>query len=707
MTDARAGRDRASAGLTALLYPRRIALVGPSEDPERATSRPLRFLRDSGFGGDVYAVSASRTSVSGRRAWPSLSALPEVPDHVFIMVGADNVAGVVAECADLGIPVATVLSDGFAGTGAVPAKRRAALLAAAGHGRVRLLGPSSLGLVDLRRNLRLTANAIFAEPDLPAGDVFVLSQSGSMIGSLVSRGKALGLGFAGLVSVGGELDLSIGEIGLATLNDPGITGYLLFLENNSHARDLAEFCASAATLGRPVAAFRVGRSGMAAEIALLHTGALAGDDDVADAFLASCGVARVTSLDGLIEVLPALGRVPARSPAGKRPAVAVMTTTGGAAAVIVDQLELRGITVKQPSDSVYAELAAAGVPAAPAPIVDLTLAGARYEPVSTTLRVLLRSGEFDLVVAVAGSSARVQPELVVAPIIDAAAGGSPVVAFLAPDAPDARVRLAAAGVPAFQSPETCADVVAAALGRRVPALREHHFPGGNEGHPETVTLDEEASYRLLRATGVGAVAAVVAKVSDVLGDPAGIELPFSYPVAVKLVHPEVEHKSDVGGVVLGVSGPADLARAAASIAQAAPARRPGLLVDRLLIQPMVAGLGEVLVGFHRDSSVGPVVVVAAGGVMTEIYRDRSVRLAPVTLEEAITMIGELRYRAVLSGFRGRPRGDLMALAETVVAVSRLAAREDLLACEINPLLVGPEGTGVQAVDAVAVVRQTL
>ena len=246
------------------------------------------------------------------------------------------------ECADLGIPVATVLSDGFAGTGTVATARRAALLSAAGPGRVRVLGPSSLGLVDLRRDLRLTANAIFAEPDLPAGDVFVLSQSGSMIGSLVSRGKALGLGFAGLVSVGGELDLSIGEIGLATLSDPGITGYLLFLENNSHARDLAEFCAGAAALGRPVAAFRVGRSRLAAEIALLHTGALAGDDDVADAFLASCGVARVTSLDGLIDVLPALGRVPARSAADKKPAVAVMTTTGGAAAVIVDQLELRG-----------------------------------------------------------------------------------------------------------------------------------------------------------------------------------------------------------------------------------------------------------------------------------------------------------------------------------------------------------------------------
>jgi acyl-CoA synthetase (NDP forming) len=298
-----------------------------------------------------------------------------------------------------------------------------------------------------------------------------------------------------------------------------------------------------------------------------------------------------------------------------------------------------------------------------------------------------------------------QPELVVAPIIDVAAGGGPVVAFLAPDAPDARARLAAAGVPAFQSPETCADVVAATLGRRAPAVRERHFPGGDEGPAETVTLDEEESYRLLRATGIGGVAAVAAKVSDVLSDPAGIELPFGYPVAVKLLHREVAHKSDVGGVILGVTGPADLARAAASIAETVSARQPGVLADRLLIQPMAEGIGEVLVGYRRDGTVGPVVVVAAGGVMTEVYRDRSVRLAPVTLPEAIQMIGELRYRAVLAGFRGRPRGDVAALAETLAAISRFAAREDVLACEINPLIVGREGTGVHAVDAVAVVRK--
>lgn len=691
-------------GLTALLDPRRIALVGASEDPERATSRPLRFLRDGGFSGDVYPVTAGRASVAGVRAWPSLSALPKVPDHAFIMVGADRVAGVVAECSDLGVPVATVLSDGFAGTGAVATARRTALLAAAGDGRVRLLGPGSLGLVDLRRNLLLTANAIFGEPDLPTGGVFVLSQSGSMIGSLVSRGKALGLGFAGLVSVGGELDLSIGEIGLATLDDPGVTGYLLFRENNSHARDLAEFCAGAAALGRPVAALRAGRSSLAAEIALLHTGALAGDDDVADAFLASCGVARVTSLDGLIEAMPALGRVPARSAADARPAVAVMSTTGGAAALIVDQLELRGITVKQPSDSVYAGLAAAGVRVVPGPIVDLTLAGARYEPVSTTLRVLLRSGEFDLVVAVAGSSARSQPELVVAPIIDVAAGGGPVVTFLAPDAPDARVRLAAAGVPAFQSPETCADVVAAALGRRAPTVRHRHVPGADEDNAEAVTLDEDDSYRLLREMGVRGVAAVVAPVRDAVSNPAGIELPFGYPVAVKLLHRAVVHKSDIGGVVLGVRGPADLARAAASIAGNVSARQPDVPVDRLLIQPMAAGVGEVLVGYRRDTGVGPVVVVAAGGVLTEVYRDRSVRLAPVSPAEAAQMLGELRYHAVLAGFRGRPRGDVAALAETIAAVSRFAAREDVLACEVNPLIVGQEGAGVRAVDAVAVVR---
>ncbi len=267
---------------------------------------------------------------------------------------------------------------------------------------IRIVGPSSLGVVNVHERLVLTANAAFAEPDLPAGGTFVASHSGSMIGALVSRGKARGVGFAGLVSVGNEVDLSIGELCAATLDDPAIGGYLLFLETLRKADHLRAFALDGAERGKPVIAYKLGRSAAAAELAVSHTGALAGEDDVADAFLKECGIARVGTLEGLLEGLPLLTRMPVGSIPKRRPRVGVVTTTAGGAAMVVDQLGIRNIVVEGPSTDTLAKLAAAGVEVAPDRIVDLTLAGTRYPIMKAALDVLLTAPEFDLIVAVPG-----------------------------------------------------------------------------------------------------------------------------------------------------------------------------------------------------------------------------------------------------------------------------------------------------------------
>ena len=200
------------------------------------------------------------------------------------------------------MPVATILANGFAEAGAEGLAREARLQATSARSTgIRLVGPSSLGVVNLRHKVLLTANAAFAEADLPVGRIFAASHRGSMIGALVSRGKARGIGFAGLVSVGNEVDLSIGEICAATLDDPDIDGYMLFLETLRKADALRAFALAAAARGKPVVAYKLGRSAAARELAVSHTGALAGEDDVADAFLADCGIARVDTLEGLIE----------------------------------------------------------------------------------------------------------------------------------------------------------------------------------------------------------------------------------------------------------------------------------------------------------------------------------------------------------------------------------------------------------------------
>ena len=673
----------------ALLSPRSVAVVGQSNDPAKTAGRPLKFLRQAGYAGRVYPVNARRDEVLGERAFASLAALPEVPEHVYVVTPTEAAVEAIEECGRLGVKVATVLADGFAEAGPAGEAREARLRDVVARTGLRIVGPSSLGVVNLRDGVMLTANAAFDEKDLPVGRIFAASHSGTMIGALLSRGKARHIGFAGLVSVGNEVDLSVGEICAATLDDPDIDGYLLFLETMRKAAALRDFALAAAARGRPVLAYKLGRSSAARELAVSHTGALAGEDDVADAFLADCGIARVETFEALIEGLPLIARVPARRRGARPPAVAVVTTTAGGATTVVDPLAARGITIAQPSAETYARLDAAGIAVARARIVDLTIAGARYEVMKGALDILLSAPEFDLVVAVVGSSARFHPELALKPIIDCAGAAKPLAAFVVPDAPQALARLSAAGVPCFRTPEACADAVAAALRRRVPVpavVRKPAPPGGGR------LLDELEAYALLDRLGL-ARAPGVALAATISQAPA---LPFPYPVAAKLLG-EIAHKSDIGGVALGIADGAGLVAAVAKMRAAVGAH--GQQMDRVLVQPMIAGVGEALIGYRVDRDVGPLVMVAAGGVFTEIYRDRSPRLAPVDLDTARDMIAEVRGLKVLAGYRGKPAGDLDALARAVVALSQLALDETVAEAEINPLIVRPSGQGVMAVDA--------
>ena len=674
-----------------LLSPRSVAIVGQSNDPTKAAGRPLKFLRQAGYAGRVFPVNARRDEVLGERAYPSLAALPEVPEHAYIVTATDAAVEAVEECGRLGVKVASVLADGFAETGAAGIAREARLRDVVQRTGLRLVGPSSLGVVNLREGVMLTANAALDEKDLPKGRIFVASHSGTMIGALLSRGKARHVGFAGAVSVGNEVDLSLGEICAAALDDPDIDGYLLFLETLRNADHLRAFAVAAAARGKPVLAYKLGRSAAARDLAATHTGALAGEDDVANTFLADCGIARVETFEALIEGLPLLMRVPARRSAARPAAVAVVTTTAGGATTVVDPLAMRGVTIAPPSADTFARLAAAGIKAAQARIVDLTIAGANYDTVKATLDILLSAPEFDLVLAVIGSSARSQPEKSVKPIIDSARATRPIAAFMVPDAPIALAQLAAAGVPAFRTPEACADTIAAALRRRTPRLaaRQPRVAAGT-AH----LLDELAAYALLDELGIPHAPSVTLDAAAA-GAP---DLPFPYPVAAKILSSAVTHKSDIGGVALGIADGAGLRGAIADMRASVAAH--GHRLDRVLVQPMMSGLGEALVGYRVDRDVGPLVMVAAGGILAEIYRDRSLRLAPVDLATAREMTAEVRGFAALAGYRGKPAGDLDALAQAIVALSRLADDPGIAEAEINPLIVRPAGQGVVAVDAV-------
>src|SRR5262245_16122580 len=332
-----------------------------------------------GYAGRVYPINPRRETVLGERAWPSLAALPEPPEHVYVVTPTAAAVEAVEECGQVGVKVVTVLADGFAEAGAAGLARERRLRDVCARTGLRIVGPSSLGVVDLRAKAMLTANAAFDEKEVPVGRIFAASHSGSMIGALLSRGKARGVAFAGLVSVGNEVDLSLGEICSSTLDDDDIDGYMLFLETMRHTDTLRRFAQAAAARGKPVIAYKLGRSAAARELAVSHTGALAGEDDLAGAFLADCGIARVDTLDGLIEGLPLLRRVPVVRTGERRAAVGVITTTGGGATMVIDPLATRGVTIEPPTAETLSRLAAAGVSVKPARLVDVTTAGTRYD----------------------------------------------------------------------------------------------------------------------------------------------------------------------------------------------------------------------------------------------------------------------------------------------------------------------------------------
>jgi acyl-CoA synthetase (NDP forming) len=473
-----------------------------------------------------------------------------------------------------------------------------------------------------------------------------------MLGTVLSRGGARGLGFAKLVSVGNESDIGTGELVELLAGDPGTKVILLFLETIRDGAKLAAAARKAHAAGKPVVAYKLGRSQLGAALARSHTGALAGEDAALDAYFRDCGIVRVDMLETLIEIPPLLsGRKP---PQVRAPSVAVVTTTGGGAASVVDRLGLHGIAL--------------------ASMHDLTMAATK-DGYRATLEQLLRSPDCDAVLAAVGSSAQFHPDFAVEPIVQASRTAKPLAAFLTPHAERSLALLAERGIPAFRTPEACADAFAAFFAWRAPRVRT----AGSV--PESPGSDP---FALMEALGIPVVEQAVAHAPDFAH-----RLP--YPVAVKRL--DVEHKTEVGGVALNLQDASDVTAWAKRIGQ-----------ERVLVQRMEHGLAEAIVGYRDDAVVGPMVLVGTGGTLAELYKDFAIALAPVTDTEAQELIGKVKGLAVIRGYRNLPSGDVAALARAVSALSRLALvpGRPVREAEVNPLIV--KAQGVVALDARIVLK---
>lgn len=679
----------------ALFAPKSIALIGASGDAEKITSRPQRFLRKHGYSGKIILINPGRDEIFGDKVYPDLMSAPGPIDHAFIMVPTDAVAAVLEQCAERKVPLATIYSDGFAETGAEGRRKQQRLLEIARASGVRLVGPNCIGIINVQPPCALSMVAVLEMEHIKPGSLAIVSQSGSMMGALLSRGQGRGVGFSRLISVGNEVDLGVGELTDLLVDDPYTGAILLFLETLRDADRLARAARRAYAAGKPVVVYKLGRSELGQDLAASHTGAMAGADEVADAFFRAHGMLRVELLETLFE-LPALVK-------GQKPAVrhrvAVMTTTGGGAAAVVDRLGTLGFEVVPPPDEVIAELAAKNIKINNARLTDLTAAGAKKELYSAVLKALVASGHCDILLAVVGSTAQFHPQVAIEPIVEVDRRGKPLPVFLAPHAEASLNVLADAGIAAFRTPESCADAMRAWRNWTAPAspspadAAKLSAASALFAASTANQLDEYDACRIFAALGIPAAPSEVIHTPE---QPANI----GYPAVAKILSPDIAHKTDAGGVVLDIATPQDLRSAASKILSRIRASRPDARIAGVLVQKMERGLAEVIVGYRCDAQVGPVIVLGVGGTLAEIYKDFAIRLAPVDITDARAMIEEVRGLAIIRGYRGLPLGDREALAQAVVAMSQLARLEGraVTEAEINPLIVKSEGQGVVAVD---------
>jgi len=694
--------------ISRLVNPRSVAVIGASGDPEKTSGRPVAYLRKHGFGGAIYPVNPKVEEIAGLKCYPDVSSLPETPDVGIVLLGAKRAHLAVRDLAERGAAAAIVLASGYTETGSAGAQRQQELLEAAGE--MRILGPNTIGLVNLTRSIPLSASSALEMDHFPVGSIGIVSQSGGVVGSLMSRAAARGIGLSTLVSTSNEVDLDLSDFVSYLADDDATKVIALYVETIRHPAKFRAAALKAARLGKPVVAFKVGRSESGARAAVSHTGAMAGSDKAYEALFRQTGVIRAERFSDLLDIPAALSASCVLR--GRR--VAILTSTGGAGTLVSDALGLNGFETPPPDAETAARLRSlqngdhAALDRNP---IDVTLAGLQPDLLRGAIRAILESEGYDAAVVIVGSSGLAAPELMAGAIRDCLPGSSkPVIAYVSPHAPHIQALLNQRGVPAFTEPESCAVALESMLKAAnsvkadfAPALIERvALPELPEG-----PLDEAQAKALFSLFGIPTVRETV--VSDAESAKAVVQ-ELGPKTVLKLLSRDVLHKSDVGGVAIGVTAEQMAARLQAMNEKVLACT--GKAPERYLVQEMVANGVELILGFHRDP-VGDAVLLGMGGVTAELFQDTTMRLLPeqggLSRDDAICMMKELKAWPLLDGYRGRPKTDTQALADAIVAFSCMVAQmgEHLIEAEINPLFVLPEGHGVKAADGIAVIGHPL
>ncbi|MET3373417.1 acyl-CoA synthetase (NDP forming) [Variovorax boronicumulans] len=689
--------------ISRLLHPRSVAVIGASADATKTAGRPVSYLVKHGFSGAIYPVNPKVDRIGELTCYPDVASLPGVPDVGIVLLGAERAHLAVRDLAARGCAAAIVLASGYTETGEEGARRQQQLVEAAGN--MRILGPNTIGLVNLSDNIVLSATGALEMAHFPVGGIGVVSQSGGILGALLSRAAARGIGLSKLISTSNEVDLELADFIDHLADDEATKVIALYVET---VRDPAKFrnaCLKAARAGKPVVAFKIGRSEAGAQAAVSHTGALAGADRMYDALFQQVGVIRAQTFADLLDIPAALAT--GRKLHGKR--VAILTSTGGAGTLVSDDLGMAGFDTPPP-DAATAEALRALQTGDHAVLdrnpIDVTLAGLKPDLLRGAINVLLQSPSYDALTIIVGSSSLAMPELLAGVIQDCLPNSDkPVIAYVSPHAPEVGALLTQRGVPAFAAAESCTAALRAMF--QATQLRPQVE---SSAFSETVaiddlpagSLDEHQAKQLFTRFGVPCAGErVVASPAE--AEAAAREL--GGRVVLKILSAEITHKSDVGGVAVNLT--ADTVGARLTAMAADVEAKTGVLPQRFLVQEMVGAGTELILGMHRDA-LGTAILLGMGGVTAELFKDTTMRLLPpgggLSRADALAMAQQLKTWPLLDGFRGRPKADVEALVTAIVAFSQMAAQlgERLLEAEINPVFVLPQGQGVRAADGVVV-----
>jgi acetyl coenzyme A synthetase (ADP forming)-like protein len=706
----------AIAALRSFLQPRSVAVIGASRRRRTVGGQILHNLLSGGFTGTVYPVNSGALdnravnsgaadggaihTVQGRRAYASVRDLPEPVDLAVVAVPAAHVADVARECAAAGVRGLLVISAGFAETGAEGLARQQELLRLCRDSGMRLIGPNCLGVLNAAPDVRL--DATFAERAPLPGRVGFLSQSGGLGIAILEAAERLGLGLSSFVSIGNKADISGNDLLEYWELDPGTDVVLLYLESFGNPRRFARI-ARRVSASKPIVAVKSGRSPAGARATSSHTGALVSASDVTvDALFRQAGVIRTDTMHELFDVAALLATQPV--PQGNR--VAIVTNTGGPGILCADACQAGGLEVVTLSESTRARLA--GFLAAEASLgnpIDM-VATASAEDYRRTIEALVQKRLCDAIVAIFVPPLVTRAKDVAHQIRLAAAhaeGVTLTAVFMSSDGTPAELSTGRTRVPSFAFPEDAARTLAhAAHYGRWRARPAGVFPrlSGLEpraaaaiveralaADPPTDWLAPQDVAALLRCYGLPLIATRV--VPDATAA-AAAAAEVGVPVALKAVASGLLHKSDAGGVRLGLDGPAAV-RAGAEEIEAA-VTRAGHRLEGLIVQPMATPGVELLLGVVHDENFGPVIACGAGGTSAELLRDVAVRITPLTDIDAREMLRSLRTFPLLDGYRGAPACDVAAVEDVLLRLSALVeAHPEIAELDANPVVVGPEG----------------